>query len=214
MMPRFAAGLALALTLAGCAATPTPPRSAAARTDGLAVLSLTVAAPAGTRVSRFEYRLRPVAQPPMNQARVERYYRSEREHARALGTRTTATGAPADRPLPVVGQGAGDAGAIREDSGTVGRVAVLRLAPGTYELRDWRLVLADRHGKLALTPPHPVVYRFTVPADGGSYLGNVHLAVTANHQYRFALADRRARDLALAGGTDTALAYRPGQLTP
>jgi hypothetical protein len=77
-----------------------------------------------------------------------------------------------------------------------GRVAVVELAPGDYELRRWVINVGNR---AAYSSRRPLGYRFNIVAGKATYLGNVHVDIqrSAAESLPFAttLEDRRERDL-------------------
>jgi hypothetical protein len=91
---------------------------------------------------------------------------------------------------------------IRSDAvppGAVGRLAVLELAPGAYQLRDWIIRIGSRQ---TLTSVRPLGYRFAIEPGKATYLGSLHVdlksTVTVSAvAFEVQLEDRRGRDLPL-----------------
>jgi hypothetical protein len=80
-----------------------------------------------------------------------------------------------------------------------GRVAVIELGPGEYEMRRWVINVANR---AAFISTKPFGFRFEIEAGKATYLGNVHVDIqrTADPDtlpFAVALEDRRDRDLAI-----------------
>lgn len=78
-----------------------------------------------------------------------------------------------------------------------GRLAVLELAPGEYELRRWVINVGNQ---AAYSSTRPMGYRFAVEPGKATYLGNVHVdiqrsASAGSGPYAATLEDQRARDL-------------------
>lgn len=85
-------------------------------------------------------------------------------------------------------------------NGGTGRVAVIELTPGEYELRRW--VMGGGARGASFSSRRPFGYRFLIQAGKVTYVGNVHtdLQRTANSDivpYRMSVHDRRERDLAV-----------------
>jgi len=88
-------------------------------------------------------------------------------------------------------------GTIAEDK-PCGRLAVLRLLPGSYEFYSW----SGSTGSASIWPRQPFSKKFTVVAGTVVYLGNVHLAIgssgfSVQGGYQVRTADMRDRDLPL-----------------
>lgn len=81
----------------------------------------------------------------------------------------------------------------------IGRLAVVELAPGEYEIRRWVM----RVGNAAMyASRRPLGYRFSIAAGDVVYLGNVHTdiqqsASASTLPYASSITDRQARDLPL-----------------
>lgn len=81
-------------------------------------------------------------------------------------------------------------------SGYAGRLAVVELAPGYYEVRRW--VMNERNTATYVSR-HPFGYRFTIESGKATYVGSIHLDIQKSAgrslPYRITLNDRSARDL-------------------
>jgi hypothetical protein len=120
----------------------------------------------------------------------------------------TVASIPVNDPSYGLDWGASDPGGV----GTVGRVAVVELNPGEYELRRWVVNTPNRQ---AFTSVRPLGYRFTIEAGKATYVGNLHLDLqrsASEHRIPFAarLEDQRDRDLAILHRKYRGI--RPGQV--
>jgi hypothetical protein len=88
---------------------------------------------------------------------------------------------------------AGDPAVLKGGSG---RLAVIELAPGDYEMRRWVINVSNR---AAYTSTRSFGYRFTISPGKATYLGNVHVDIqrgpTSALPFAVSLEDRRERDL-------------------
>ena len=173
--------------------------------EGLVVLSLTADAPAGARISSLEYRIRPVEAMGEGEqlARTERRAGSVTDQfRRAAADNARRTADNLRSRVDVLGGNAPDNAAIHAADKTTGRVLVLHLPPGEYELRDWSLSMADKAGNARLSAPAGSAYRFTVAGGEQRYVGNVHLSVKPDSRFSQSVLDARERDLSMAGALD------------
>ncbi len=86
-------------------------------------------------------------------------------------------------------------------NGGEGRIAVVELAPGEYELRRWVINVDNR---AAYSSRRALGYRFNIVAGKASYVGNLHVDIqrSAAESLPFAttLEDKRERDLPIVQG--------------
>lgn len=188
---------AVAFALAGCAAAPDLPSTYAIdanRSEGLAIVSLTLTGRSLDKVSNFEYWIREV--PPRGEALavVSHRYASARQHARSLQD------GGEDRPLTqqvvVKGANAVEPLDIRDAGKTAGRLTALRLAPGEYEFHAWQLRESGAKGETEYAPPRDFSYRFSVRPGEASYIGRLNLHLSDRNAQRVTIEDRRNDDLA------------------
>lgn len=97
-------------------------------------------------------------------------------------------------------------------NGGTGRVAVIELSPGEYELRRWVMGGGARGG--SFSSRRPFGYRFLIEPGKVTYVGNVHVDLqrTADSDtmpYRMAVHDERQRDLAIFRRKHPGLATAP-----
>ena len=184
--------------------------------EGLAVVSLTLSGTPLTDVSTFEYRLRRVPAGTGREVQVSPRFGSALQHARWVAAGASrSTGEPAR--VRVKHATSGDPLDIIESGKAVGRVAVLRLPPGTYELYDWTIAMPAPHGWDDLSPKRSMAFRFEIIAGRASYLGNLDLRIDDQGSYELAVGDRASRDLALVAqrfpflGTRNVV-HQPGEL--
>ena len=168
-----AAACALALALGGCQTMGTPNAErtvdVSKKAGGLAVVSVTVS---GYTPGTHWYQivdLRNSQQPPVSIA----------TNAESFGLDWTAS------------QGS--------EKTIVGRLAVVELAPGDYEIRRW--VMRAGNGAMYASR-RPFGYRFTIAAGEVVYLGNVHTDIQQSASasalpYASSVSDKQARDLPL-----------------
>ena len=87
----------------------------------------------------------------------------------------------------------GDAEVINDG---LGRLAVVELEPGNYELRRGHIHVSETE---SYTQVRPMGYRFTIQRGKATYLGNVHVDLELSPAKRLLawhrLTDRRKRDL-------------------
>ena len=196
----------LILGLAGCAATPDLPAGYTpneARQEGVAIVSLTLGGKPLNRMESFIYRLRAVPPRDTAHAAVTHYYDSPRQHARSIWA--SDQDRPFTRAIVVKGLDNSEPLDIRASGEPAGRVAILRLTPGEYEIHTWRLREPVTGGTAEYAPPRDFSYRFNIKAGEAVYLGRLDLRFDGHNIQRLALEDRRAEDIALVGRKHPAL---------
>ena len=112
------------------------------------------------------------------------------------GATQPAASIPVNDPAYGIDWPAGDAEIPRAG---LGRLAVIELAPGDYELRRWVINVSN---VAAYVSNRPFGLRFTVAPGRATYLGSVHVdiqvgASTQRLPYALERDDRRSRDLPL-----------------
>ncbi|QDF96991.1 hypothetical protein CJ010_10860 [Azoarcus sp. DD4] len=212
----------VALALSGCATAPAPAPadSSGARDDyGLAIVSLTLSGKPLERVSHFEYRLRAI--PSVNGGEVKRtpHFNSVRQHARWLTDGAGPRAGAVPTRVAVKASGSGVMPDVVESGLPIGRLVVLRLPAGDYELHDWKVVEPTVHGRDELAPRQGPVYRFTVEPGRAAYLGSLDLRLAGEGAHHLSVAAKAQRDLALLPAKGPAVrvsdvVYRPGALRP
>lgn len=115
---------------------------------------------------------------------------------RARAVTETVASIPVNDPAHGLDWQSGDA---EVPNGGIGRIAVIELSPGEYELRRW-VMGRSTHG--SFSSRRPFGYRFVIEAGKVTYVGSVHVDLqrTADADtlpYRISLDDRRERDLAI-----------------
>lgn len=190
--------LLLTLGLAGCAAVPELPPNYTPevnRSEGLAIVSLTLSGKPLNDVSGFEYLIRQV--PPKDGAVVTttRHYAGVTQRARWIGQ----AGEPGDavRLAVVKGLNVSEPLDVLDAGRSVGRLVTLRLAAGEYEFHAWRVTERAPYGEAEYEPRQPIGYRFAVEPGKAVYLGRLQLHLDAGNTSRVAVEDRRDSDLAL-----------------
>jgi hypothetical protein len=103
-------------------------------------------------------------------------------------------------------------GDLATENGGSGRVAVVELAPGEYELRRWVINVSNQ---AAFSSTRAFGYRFTIVPGKATYLGSVHVdiqrgASPARLPFEISLQDRRERDLPIVHRKYSAV--RPDQV--
>ena len=219
MIRNFMSALLLA-SLVGCSAMRDLPPGytfdGQDASEGLAVVSLTLSGTALADVSSFEYRVRRVTADGGREVQVTPRFGSAQQHAQWVATGASRrTEEPAR--VKVKDAASGEPLDIIESGKAVGRVAVLRLPPGTYELYDWTVAMPAAHGWDDLSPKQSMAFRFDIVAGRASYLGNLDLRIDDRGSYDLAVGDRATRDLALVAhrfpflGTKNVI-HQPGEL--
>jgi len=206
MIRRLITAAAAAISLSACAGPMVD--HAASRLEGLVIVSLTADAPTHAHIAQLTYRVRPVE--PVGEgeqvAQARRRSSSVNEQFRRAATENARRAADNTRSrLTVLGSDVPDAERIQVADKTIGRVLVLRLPPGEYELRDWSLSMRDPNGKVELSAPDGDAYRFAVVGGTQRYVGNVHLSLKPGSRFTQTLSAARERDLGMAGAFDPAL---------
>ena len=112
---------------------------------------------------------------------------------RASASTETVASIPVNDPAYGLDWQAGDPAVT---NGGAGRVAVVELAPGEYELRRWVINIGN---SAAYSSRRPLAYRFNIVAGKATYVGNLHVDVQRSAAESLPLAttleDRRERDL-------------------
>ena len=89
-------------------------------------------------------------------------------------------------------------GSSEVKNGGTGRLAVIELPQGDYELRRWVINSGNR---AAYISRKPFGYRFTIQPGKTTYIGNVHVDIqhsaSSSLPYAISLEDKRERDLLL-----------------
>lgn len=190
----------LAVALSGCAAISDLPPGytlAAQSGEGLAVVSLTLSGRELDQVSSFEYRVREAVGDATEEVSRSRYFDSARQQARWLLDKGAQGPAAKRVRLIVKDQALAEPLDIVDAGAAIGRLAVLRLPPGEYELYDWKVVMPNRYGGDVFSPKRALGHRFRIEAGHATYLGNVDLRLTGQDTYKIAVEDKATRDLAL-----------------
>lgn len=181
--------------------------------EGSAVVSLTLSDKDLGRVSKFRYCLRPATDGAVEEVRRRPNFASALQQGRWLQDKQAQ--GPAAIGLIVKDPSSREPLDVIDGGKSVGRVAVLRLPAGDYELYDWKLVILNRYGGDELGPKRAAAYRFRVEAGRATYLGNLDLRVTDQDTYRISVEDKTRRDLALLSKKKAAsqgavvIPYRP-----
>lgn len=185
--------------LGACAGTTDLPRGYAPetnRSEGLAVVSLSVAGKDLRNLTGFEYRLREVLPPDETPVVSRRRYDSATQHARALHDGGAVQG-PIARRLVVSGNGSGEPLDLMSNGRVTGRLAVLRLPPGDYEFHAWALREKMPGGEMEYGPARDFSYRFHVAPGKVAYLGRLNLQLSERATQKLAVEDWQKDDLAL-----------------
>lgn len=163
--------------------------------EGLAVISLSLHGQDISKVSAFEYRLRERI-PEDESAVVSRTrYDSARQQARAAGS--VDVGKPASQRILVAGANSAEPLDVLENGRRVGRLAILRLPPGAYEIYDWRLTEKVTGGEREQSPAREFSYRFRIEPGKTKYLGRLAMQLGDRSTQRLRLDDQRQEDLRL-----------------
>ncbi|AYH45734.1 hypothetical protein CDA09_20505 [Azoarcus sp. DN11] len=191
---------ALPLALSACSTVRDLPPGymmGADATEGLAIVSLTLSGKDLRRISSLEYRVREVAEANTGEMNSNQRFGSVRQFARWVQDKDLHGPAGGDRTLVVKAPFTAEPLDVVESGSPRGRVAVLRLPAGDYELYDWKMVVPDEYGGNEFSPKRAVTMRFRVEAGRASYLGDVDLHVTDRDSYNITIEDKAQRDLAL-----------------
>jgi hypothetical protein len=186
----------IALGVAGCASAPDLPAKYALNADrpeGLAIASLTLAGKPMENISAFEYRLREVSPRGSTFAITKNHYGSPLQHARSL--QAIDESRPFSRTIVVKGINTPEPLDIKDGGQVQGRLAVVRLPPGEYELYSWRVREPNRYGESEYAPPNNFSYRFRIRAGEATYIGRLNLYVGERNAVRIAVEDRHQEDL-------------------
>lgn len=188
----------LAVVLAGCVTAPDLPPDYALDPnvpEGLAIVSLTLSGKTLDRVDSFEYRLRPVAPQDGEPVRARPYFNSAKQHARWLidtnGRRD------AEWNVIVKAPNFGESLDVAEHGTVTGRLASVRLPAGEYEFYAWKLREPNPYGGTEYSPTQAFSYRFAVKPGQASYIGQLHLHLSARDTQKVTVEDRHERDIAI-----------------
>lgn len=190
----------VALALAGCASTPESRLRAAidGRNDeGLAIVSMTLSGTSLSQLNGFEYRIRRVATAGRDEVTTTQHASSSAQRVRQAieGRKSDASNWWS---AAVTGPGVPDSADLMEAGNLVGRVLLLNLAAGDYEIYDWRILESGDGGETEHGPALSFSYRFSVIPGRAVYLGRVHLALSAAHDKQtIGVEDSRETDLAV-----------------
>lgn len=202
----------IALGVAGCASAPDLPAKYALnaeRQEGLAIVSLTLAGKPLDKISGFEYRLREVPPRGATFAITKNHYGSPQQHARSL--QAVDESRPFSRTIAVKGINNPEPLDIKDDGQALGRLVVVRLPPGEYELYSWRVREPNRYGETEYAPPHNFNYRFSIKPGEATYIGRLNLYLGERNAVHMSVEDRRQEDLKVFGLKHPALVT--GQIT-
>lgn len=200
MKPFLALG-AMLFTLLGCTTVSDLPPGYQLGTqddEGLAVMSLTLSGKDLGGLDNFEYRVRETAQADgYVELKRSPYFASARQHAQWLQDKDAQGVSTFQTTLIVKDHALAEPLDVIESGKPIGRVAILRLPAGEYELYDWKLVEPSRYGGNAFNPARPFRYRFKIEGGRAVYLGNLDLRVTEQDTSRISIENKAQRDLAL-----------------
>lgn len=206
--------------LSGCATVSDLPLGYtldAQKAEGLAVVSLTLSGQDLDQVSSFEYRVREAAGEATEEVQRRPYFHSARQQARWLQDKDAQGPAARHVRLTVKDQALAEPLDIVDSGEAIGRLAVMRLPPGDYELYDWKVVVPNRYGGDVFSPKRAFAYRFRVEAGRAIYLGNLDLRMTEQDTYGITVENKAKRDLALLEKKLPSMraedvTYRPGEM--
>ncbi|MBK9348961.1 MAG: hypothetical protein IPN05_01640 [Sulfuritalea sp.] len=190
----------LVVGLAGCAASPDLPSTYALdskRSEGLAIVSLTLSGKPLDKVSDYEYQVREVLPFGEAYAVVSQHYASARQHARSV--QDEGKERPLTHSIVVKGPNNTDALDIQDAGKAIGRLAALRLSPGDYEFHTWQVREPSPYGETEYRPAREFIYRFSIKPGEATYVGRLNLHLGKGNTERVAIEDRQAEDLSLLG---------------
>lgn len=187
----------LSVGLAGCAVSSDIQSNYALdvnRSEGLAIVSLTLSGKPLSQVTEFEYCIREV--PPRDKEAIttKLQFGSVTQHARSVGKESAnlivvrsavVKGLNSTEPLDVL-----DAGKA------TGRLLSLRLPAGEYEFNAWKLMEPSPYGAKQYGSTQAFSYRFSVMPGEAVYLGRLRLHLNENDTHKITVEDRREVDLA------------------
>lgn len=195
-MKSLSCSMVLAIGLAGCATAPDlPSKNAldASKPDGLAIVSMTLTGRSLDKISVFQFRVRELAPAGEEFAVVRSHPTSLRQHALLL------QGDNIDKRfthrIVVKDSGASEALDVLDSGLPVGRLVVLRLLPGDYEIHSWEVRESSLTGEVEYTPPRDFSYRFSVGAGAVNYIGRLNLHLGPRNTQRVTFQDMRREDL-------------------
>lgn len=196
MFQRILTAIMISAGLAGCATTvpDLPPNFAldSNRTEGLAVVSLTLTGKSFNQVISFEYGIRAV---PSTGTKVEQkqHFGSTRQFAnwvtRSEKHRETTWTALAKG-------GSSEPADILDDGKAAGRLVTLRLPAGEYEFYNWKISEKNAYGEIEYGPTQTFSYRFTIRPGKAAYLGRLSLQFDGGTSYNLSVEDKNDVDVA------------------
>ncbi len=186
--------------LTGCAASPDLPATYALdakRQEGLVIASMTMSGKPLDKVSDYEYQIREVLPHGDSYAIVSQHYASARQHARSIQEDGKAL--PQAYAVVVKGVSNADVLDIQDAGKAIGRLAVIRLSPGDYEIHTWQVREPSPYGETEYRPARELAYRFSIKPGEATYIGRLNLHLSQGNTERLAIEDRQAEDMNLLG---------------
>lgn len=196
MFQRLFTAIVIAAGLAGCANTKPdlPPDFVldTNRTEGLAVVSLTLTGKPLGQVYSFEYGIRTTVPSAGAEVEQKQHFGSTRQFANWV----TRGGAHRETTWSALVKGESPEPAdILENGKAIGRVAALRLPAGEYEFHTWKIVEQNAYGEMEYGPRQTLSYQFSVQPGKATYLGRLHLQIDEGRLYNLSIEDRSDVDL-------------------
>ncbi|WP_323003989.1 hypothetical protein [Denitromonas sp.] len=187
--------LLMPVIITGCATTDLPSKYALDENSGrsIAVAGVTLSGAPLSRFAGFELLVRERKGQSESSVNVKPYYHSVTGLARTISENSKHR--QRHRSFVIKGPASNESLDIVEEDKATGRVAVLELPPGDYEVYGWRLRERTQFGGLEYTPVMALSHGFRVEPGEGHYLGRFDLDFTAEGRPRMAIDDRRAEDL-------------------
>lgn len=186
--------------LAGCAAAPDLPSTYTLdsnRSEGLAIVSLTLSGKPLEKVTEYGYRIRAVLPRGEAYAVVSQHYASARQHARSVQDQDKER--PFTHSVVVKGLNNADALDIQDAGKPTGRLAAIRLLPGDYEFHTWQVREPSSYGETEYKPAREFVYRFSIKPGEATYIGRLNLNLGKGNTERVTIQDRQTEDINLLG---------------
>ncbi|RZI40017.1 hypothetical protein EGT07_25505 [Herbaspirillum sp. HC18] len=196
MFQRIFTAIVISAGLAGCANTKPdlPPNFVldSNRTEGLAVVSLTLTGKPLNQVISFEYGIRAAVPSVGAEVEQKQHFGSPQQYANWAtrgGEHRAATWAA------MVKGRSSEPAEIMEDGKAIGRLVALRLPAGEYEFYTWKLVEQNAYGEMEYGPRQAFSYRFSVQPGKAAYLGRLRLQLDEVTPYNLSIEDKSGVDI-------------------
>lgn len=192
--------LSFGTILVGCASTPDLPRDYAldaSNTEGLVIASMTLLGKSINQLNGLEFNIRQLSPRDEEMLTKTPHFAGATQHARWVAAGGDVGQTKATWAATVNGINSAESLDIVEGDRLSGRLMVLRLSAGDYEVYSWKAVERTTYGEMEYRPKKAFSHRFTVKSGEATYLGRLRLQLGDNDLQKLVIEDRRSADLIL-----------------